>query len=93
MADREQEPEKISRTLGLARVSTWRVQAFREEAESLLERHGVIFDEVKAGEIVHGGESVTDVSVEFRSEMVAEMAKEKLDGEMVGGRKLQVKYV
>lgn len=44
-------------------------------------------------EVIHGGESVTDVCVRFRSEIVAEMVRERIEGEMVEGRKLQVTFV
>ena len=49
--------------------------------------------DVTAEELIHGGESVTDVFVRFRSELVAEIVKEKIDGEMLEGRKLQVDFV
>lgn len=84
--------ERITDTLGLARLSTWRIDAFQESADKLIEQHGLDFEEVTTVEVIHGGESVTDVLVRFRSEVVAEAVKEKIDGEIVEGRKLQVTF-
>ncbi|KAK6392213.1 hypothetical protein LTR65_003985 [Meristemomyces frigidus] len=84
--------EKLTDTLGLARLSTWRVEAFQEAVEKLIDQHGFAFEEITTTEVVHGGESVTDVCVKFRSELVAEVVKELIDGQMVEGRKLQVKF-
>ncbi|KAK5119150.1 hypothetical protein LTR85_007764 [Meristemomyces frigidus] len=89
---KRRKPEKLTDTLGLARLSTWRVAAFQEAAEQLIEQHGLAFEEVNTKEVVHGDESVTDVFVKFRSELVAEAVKEKIDGEVVGGRKVQVRF-
>lgn len=57
----------------------------------LIKQHGA-FEEILTEELVHGAESLTDVFVEFRSELVAEAMKEKIDGEMVEGRKLQIEF-
>ncbi|KAI6800606.1 cysteine proteinase [Hortaea werneckii] len=82
----------ISNTLlGVARVATWRVPGFWEGVEKLLEEEKVGFVELITEETVHGGESVTDVKLRFRDEGQAEMARGKLEGQMVGGRKLQVR--
>ena len=81
----------ISDTLGLARISTWRLPAFQLAAEELVNEHGG-FEEVTTSELVHGAESLTDVYFVFRSEVVAEVVKEKIEGEMVMGRKLQVTF-
>lgn len=89
---KSRKPEKLTDTLGLARIATWRIPAFQEAAEKLIEQHGFDFEEITTSEILHGGESVTDVCVKFRSELVAEFVKEKLEGEMIEGRKLQIKY-
>ncbi|RMY59648.1 hypothetical protein D0865_01964 [Hortaea werneckii] len=82
---------QFSDTLGLARVATWRVPGFREGVEKLLEEAGVEFVELSAKETVHGGESVTDVRLRLRDPGQAEMAWGKLEGQMVGGRKLQAR--
>ncbi|KAI7240186.1 hypothetical protein KC330_g1382 [Hortaea werneckii] len=82
----------ISDTLGVARIATWSVPGFREGVEKLLEEEGVGFAEMNAEETVHGGESVTDVRLRFRDRGQAEMARGKLEGKMVGGRKLQVRW-
>lgn len=87
----KKEEEKMTDTLGVARISTWRLETFQIAAEKLVEQHSE-FQEVTTRELVHGGESVTDVFFKFRSEVVADMVKEKIDGEMVEGRKLQVKF-
>ncbi|EMC91244.1 hypothetical protein BAUCODRAFT_319348 [Baudoinia panamericana UAMH 10762] len=84
-------PEEITDTLGLARVSTWRLEAFQLAVTKLINVHGAS-EAITANELVHGGESVTDVFVRFRSELVAEMVKGKIDGVMVEGRKLQVTF-
>ncbi|KAI6873693.1 hypothetical protein KC323_g978 [Hortaea werneckii] len=82
---------KISDTLGVARVATWRLRDFREGVEKLLKEEGVEYVELSTQETVHGGESVTDVRLRFRDPGQAEMARGKLEGQMVGGRKLQVR--
>ncbi|KAK3718854.1 hypothetical protein LTR37_004770 [Vermiconidia calcicola] len=81
----------LSLTLAIARVSTWRLENFTEGLKALIEHHAV-FEEITTDELLYGGESVTDVSVRFRSELVAETVKEKVDGAIVEGRKLQVAY-
>ncbi|RMY97619.1 hypothetical protein D0862_07973 [Hortaea werneckii] len=78
-------------TLGLARLATWRMRDFREGVEKLLEEQRVGFAEMITEETVHGGESVTDVRLRFRDQGQAEMASGKLEGQMVVGRKLQVR--
>ncbi|KAI6870933.1 hypothetical protein KC343_g11507 [Hortaea werneckii] len=80
-----------SDTLGVARVATWRLRDFREGVEKLLKEEGVEYVELSTQETVHGGESVTDVRLRFRDPGQAEMARGKLEGQMVGGRKLQVR--
>ena len=82
---------KISDTLGVARVATWRLRDFREGVEKLLTEEGVEYVELSTQETVHGGESVTDVRLRFRDPGQAEMARGKLEGQMVRGRKLQVR--
>ncbi|GAB1735480.1 hypothetical protein NU219Hw_g3108t1 [Hortaea werneckii] len=82
---------KTAKTLDLARVATWRMREFREGVEKLLEEQEVGFAEMITEETVHGGESVTDVRLRFRDQGQAEMARGKLEGQMVGGRKLQVR--
>ncbi|RMY90411.1 hypothetical protein D0864_06253 [Hortaea werneckii] len=81
----------MSETLGVARVSTWRLPGFRTGLEALMEREGVEFVELLSEETVHGGESVTDVRLRFGDPGQAEMARGKLEGQMVLGRKLQVR--
>ncbi|KAI7279312.1 hypothetical protein KC345_g5449 [Hortaea werneckii] len=81
----------ISDTLGVARVATWRIPGFRTGLEALMEKEGVESVELMTEETVHGGESVTDVRIRFRDPGQAEMARGKLEGQMVGGRKLQVR--
>ena len=78
--------------IGIARLSTWRTNTFVESLKTLIGQHGEI-EKVHTEELVHGGESVTDVYIEFRSELVAEVVKNKIEGETVEGRKLQVKFV
>jgi hypothetical protein len=80
-----------TKTLGLARVSTWQVSSFQQVAEELITKHGG-FERFTTEEVVHGGESVTDIFVVLRSETVAEMVKDKIDGEIVAGRKIQVQF-
>lgn len=40
----------------------------------------------------YGGEPQTDVHIAFRSELVAEAAKEKINAVLLEGRKLQVRF-
>ena len=82
---------ELTDTLGIARLSTWRAETFIEALKVLIEQHGQI-EEVQAEELLHGGESITDVFLKFRSELVAEAVKEKIDGELLESRKLQVTF-
>lgn len=77
--------------LGIARIATWRLKDFTSSLGTLIAEHGQIED-VLGKEIVHGGESVTDVFVQFRSELVAETVKDKISGVLLEGRKLQVEF-
>ncbi|KAI7159095.1 hypothetical protein KC349_g4391 [Hortaea werneckii] len=90
LAKKEVKPQ-FSDTLGVARIATWRVPGFREGVEKLLEEEGVGFAELSTEETVHGGGSVTDVRLRLRDPGQAEMAWGKLEGRMVGGRKLQAR--
>lgn len=78
-------------TLGIARIATWRLTTFNPAAKTLIEQHGSMAA-FQTEEHFHGGESVTDVFVQFDDEDEAAVVKEKINGKMVGGRKLQVKY-
>lgn len=82
---------QITHTLGIARLATWKLEEFMQALRPVILQHGVIED-VATEDLLHGGESVTDVYVRFRSELVAEVVKANIDGEVVHGRKLQVKY-
>lgn len=62
-----------------------------ETLQTQIEEHAEIED-IVTRELVHGGESVTDIWVEFESEELAETIKEKFDGEIIHERKLQVKF-
>jgi len=86
-----EEKKELTDTLGLARISTWRFSNFIEAAETLIKEHSEI-EEVTTSEFEHGEESWTDVYCRFRSELVAGMVKEKIDGEVVYGRKMQVTF-
>lgn len=81
----------LSDTLGVARVATWRLSGFRTGLEALMVEEGVESVELVTEETVHGGESVTDVRLRFGDPGQAEMARGKLEGQIVGGRKLQVR--
>ena len=83
--------KKLTPTLAVARLSTWRLETFTTHLRALIEQHGQI-EEVMTEELVHGGESTTDVFVRFRSELVAEAVKGKINGELLDGRKLQVDF-
>lgn len=65
---------------------------FLTAVKDVIEEHGEIED-IETSELVHGGEIMTDVNVSFRSELVAEAVVEKINGEILQGRKLQVKFV
>lgn len=62
-----------------------------EAVQTLIEKHSELEDLVTR-ELVHGGESVTDIWAEFESEETAEAVKEKIDGEIIYEKKLQVKF-
>ena len=86
-----EEDRKLTPTLGIARIPTWRLETLIESLKTLVENHGEI-EEVTTEELVYGDESLIDIFVRFRSELVAEVVKTKIDGELVEGRKLQVNY-
>ncbi|KAK5720069.1 hypothetical protein LTR15_007342 [Elasticomyces elasticus] len=77
--------------LGLARISTWRLPAFLAAAEIIMAATGEE-GEAETAELIHGGESVTDVFYSFRTEVVAGMIMEEIQGQLVEGRKLQVAF-
>ncbi len=85
------EDEKISATLGIARLPTWRRDPFTGAIKTLIDQYGEI-EEILIEEADYGGERASDIFVKFRSELVAEMVKDRIDGELVDGRKLQVMY-
>lgn len=88
------EQKSPSRVLGIARIATWRKTSFVEHLKPLLSEKSTMEDiEVTAKDLDYGGEMRTDICVKFRSELVAEVAKDKIDGVLLQGRKLQVKYV
>lgn len=62
-----------------------------EAIQTLIEKHGELEDLVTR-ELVHGGESVTDIWAEFESEEIAEAVKRKIDNGIIQERKLQVKF-
>lgn len=43
-------------------------------------------------ELVHGGESVTDVFATFETDLVAELVAEEIRGTIVEGRRLKVVF-
>ncbi|KAK5739413.1 hypothetical protein LTR17_005318 [Elasticomyces elasticus] len=77
--------------LGLARISTWRLPAFLSAAEVIIMATGEE-GEAETVELIHGGESVTDVFYSFRTELVAGMVMEEIREQSVEGRKLQVTF-
>ncbi|KAK5738039.1 hypothetical protein LTR17_006282 [Elasticomyces elasticus] len=77
--------------LGLARISTWRLPAFLAAAEAIIMATGEE-GEAETAELIHGGESVTDVFYSFRTELVAGLVMEEIRGQLVEGRKLQVTF-
>ncbi|KAK3718321.1 hypothetical protein LTR37_005134 [Vermiconidia calcicola] len=88
----ERDANFLSPTLGIARISTWRLETFTKSLKALIEHHALL-EEITTDKLFYGGESVTDVYFRFRNELVAEAVKEKVDGAMVDGRKLQVAYI
>jgi hypothetical protein len=87
----QEQEEKTSTTLAVARIASWRLTTFVEGLGELMGEAGD-FEEVKTEDVDLGGEVVTDVFIRFGSEGAAEGAKEVLHGKMLNGRKLQVKY-
>ena len=83
--------EVLTESLGIARVADWRLETFTASVKSLIEQHAEI-EEMTTEAVNLSGENVTDVYVTFRSELVAEMVKERIDGELFEGRKLQIKF-
>lgn len=78
--------------LGLARLSTWQYPKFEEAMKGLLDVYAA-GAELETEEWKHGGESVTDVLARFNSEEQATLIKDQIEGEMVNGRKVQVRFV
>ncbi|KAK3647022.1 hypothetical protein LTR56_008188 [Elasticomyces elasticus] len=77
--------------LGLARISTWRVPTFLTAVEAIIMATGEEGD-AETAELIHGGESVTDVFYSFRTDLVAGMVMEEIQGQLVDGRVLQVTF-
>lgn len=92
LTDQKEDDVELTNVLGIARIPTWRVDAFTTALKAMIASHGVEFEDVMTRELEHGGESLTDVSISFSSELVAELVKDGIDGELLEGRKLQVKY-
>lgn len=90
----QEEDPSVTTYLGLARLSTWQYPAFKKAIEELLDQYMAGAAELETTEWRnHGGESSTDVRVKFGSEDQASMIKGQIEGEMVNGRKLQVRFV
>ena len=79
-----------SNVLAIARLSTHRLLAFEKAVRLLIDEYADI-EGLTTRELDAGGESVTDVFVEFLDQYDAAMVKQRIDGEMVEGRKLQVR--
>lgn len=77
--------------LAIARVSSWQVPDFIAALKSKIELWAEI-EEVSEQILVHGGESLTNVTVKFASEEDAKMVKVEIDEELILGRKVQVKF-
>lgn len=93
----DHEKQRPCSTLGIARVATWRVPTFLPAVRQIVEEIAEV-EEMATRELVHGGQSSTDVFVrlggldELGAGLVAEMVREALDGRVVGGRKLRVGF-
>lgn len=83
--------QTVSDTLAIARISTWRVDAFVMALKAHIEPD-IETDEIMTKELVHGGESMTDVFARFQSELDADMAMERMKGTILLERKLQVRF-
>ena len=86
--------DNLSPVLGIARIPSWRLTTttFMKSLGALLERHGVVEEDTWTEETLHAGQNVMDVFIRLRSELAAEAVKYNIDGAMLEGRKLQVKY-
>jgi len=84
--------QKLSSKLGIAHVPTWRLTSFLPAVKILVGEivDGTIEWEMRALE--DGGESMTDVFVRVRSEVVAEIVREKIQGCLIEGRMVRVGF-
>ncbi len=83
------EPTKM---LGIARISTHRLAAFTTALQSTLEKHLDELPELLTRELVHGGESVTDVYLKFEAVEEAEAVMGMIEGGVIGERVLSVTF-
>ncbi|KAF2767407.1 hypothetical protein EJ03DRAFT_384002, partial [Teratosphaeria nubilosa] len=60
-------------TLGLARLSTWRVKIFEEDVVKLMKETGGGVPELRVEQMMHGGESVSDVWAVFEDAVQADL--------------------
>ncbi|KXT11920.1 hypothetical protein AC579_8585 [Pseudocercospora musae] len=79
--------------LGIARISAWRLDSFRDELEDLLDIvEGNDLKDIFQYVIVMGGERIADVYVRFGSKLNAAIMRQSIDGKMIGGRRLRIYY-
>lgn len=80
-----------TRIVGLARVSAWMLEAFKTSVKEAIEEYGEVRD-LMTEQVKDGAEECVDVYAVFRSELVAEVVKDGLDGKLVEGRIVRVRY-
>ena len=86
----EAEASEPTWVVGLARVPGWELETFKQGDKGVIEQYGEVRDLVTK-EVRDGVEDCVDVYAVFRSELVAEVVKDELDGSLVEGRKLRVR--
>ncbi|KAH9807437.1 hypothetical protein Tdes44962_MAKER10462, partial [Teratosphaeria destructans] len=79
-------------TLGLARLSSWRVKVFGEAVVKVMEEMGGKAPALRVEPMVHGGERVSDVWAVFEDAVEADVVRELIQGVVVAGRRLQVSF-
>jgi len=81
---------EASRVLGVARVPTWSLHQFKSTLSELVAHEDL--QDIVSQQCMDGAEDVSDVYAVFRTESVAETTKLSIDGMIVNGRKLQVRF-
>lgn len=87
----EDEAKEPSCIVGVARVPAWTLEAFKKGLLAAIEQYGEV-QEVVVKRVQDGVEECADVFAVFWSELAAEVVKDGVDGSVVEGRILRVRY-